>query len=243
VYSDIADLQGFFAGSIIRLPACHHDTMITLHYFPGNASFTPHVLLRELGLPFDLQLVERALGAHKSPEYLKLNPNGLIPVLVDGDLVLYETAAIVLHLADTHPQAALAPAPGTHERAHFYKWLMWLTNTMQAAMPLYFYSDRYVDTGNAAGALQVKAHAQARLDDCLRQIDAQLAGHGGPWFLGEAISALDPYAFMLCRWTRAFVGSHPARQYPHIGPYLQRMLARPAVQQAIAAEQLPQPWV
>ncbi|MBL8342308.1 MAG: glutathione S-transferase family protein [Rubrivivax sp.] len=218
--------------------------MITLHYYPSNASFSPHVLLRELGIPFELQLVDRAQGAHKSPEYLKLNPNGLIPVLVDGDLVLYETAAILLHLADSHPQAALAPAvAGSRERAHFYKWLLWLADTMQATMPLYFYSDRYVDAGNGAGAAQVKAHAQVRLGDCLRQIDDLLAGHGGPWFLGAGYSVLDPYAFMLCRWTRGFAGSAPAREYPHIGPWLQRMLARPAVQQAIAVEKLPQPYV
>ena len=68
---------------------------------------TPHILLCELGEYFELVLVDRAGNAHKSPAYLRLNPNGLIPVLEDGDLVLYETAAIVLHLADTHPQAAL----------------------------------------------------------------------------------------------------------------------------------------
>jgi glutathione S-transferase len=218
--------------------------MIKLHYYPSNASFAPHVLLRELAAPFELELVDRAQGAHKKPEYLKLNPNGLIPVLVDGDLVLYETAAILLHLADSHPRAELAPAtPGSAERALFYKWLLWLSNTMQATMPLYFYSDRYVETGNAAGAAQVKARAQARLDDCLRQLDEHFAGHGGPWFLGAGYSVLDPYAFMLCRWTRGFAGSAPARDHPHIGPWLQRMLDRPAVQQAIAAEKLPQPWV
>lgn len=68
--------------------------MITLHYYPRNASFTPHVLLNELGVPFTLTLVDRALQAHKSSAHLKLNPNGLIPVLQDGGLVRYETAAI-----------------------------------------------------------------------------------------------------------------------------------------------------
>ena len=87
--------------------------MITLHYYPGNASFTPHVLLHEIGAPFELQLVDRARGEHKSAAYLALNPNGQIPVLVDGDLVLYETAAICLHLVDTHPAAGLAPAVGS----------------------------------------------------------------------------------------------------------------------------------
>jgi glutathione S-transferase len=215
--------------------------MIQLHYFPGNASMAPHMLLRELGLPFELKYVDRAAGAHKSAEYLKLNPNGLIPVLVDGDLVLYETAAILLHLVDTHPAAGLAPAVGTAERAHFYKWLIWLANSVQAMMPHYFYSDRMVAAGNAAGALEVKAQAEAKLNAMFDQIDALLASHGGPWLLGQRFSALDPYAFMLCRWSRGF--ARPARTLPHIAPFLERMLARPAVQKVVEVEQLPPPLV
>ena len=213
-----------------------------LHYYPGNASFTPHVLLREIGCPFELALVRRDEGAHKRPEYLKLNPNGQIPVLVDGPLVLYETAAICLHLADTHPEAGLAPPLGTPERAHFYKWLAWLTNTLQARLMHYFYPERLVDPGDAAAAAQVKAHAQADVQGMLVQLDDQLASHGGPWLLGPHYSAVDPYAFMLCRWTRGF-DARPAREHAHIGPYLQRMLQRPAVQQALAAEGLTAPWV
>ena len=216
--------------------------MITLHYHPSNASFAPHILLREIGVPFELAFVDRARHEHKSPAYLKLNPNGLIPVLVDGDLVLYETAAICLHLADTHPQAALTPAVGSAERAHFYKWLVWLTNALQTSLIAYFYPERWVDEGHAESAAQVKAHAQAHIDTLLQQIDDQLAAHGGPWLLGEHYSAVDPYAFMLCRWTRGF-SDKPARAFTHIGPYLQRVLARPAVQQAIAVEGLPEPLV
>lgn len=216
--------------------------MITLHYFPGNASFAPHIALHEIGAPFELKLVDRAHGEHKSPAYLRLNPNGLIPVLVDGEVVLYECAAILMHLADTHPAAGLAPALGTGERAQYYKWLVWLTNTMQAALIPYFYAERWVDEGNADGAAQVKAHAEARVGGCLAQIDAQLAGHGEPWLLGAHYSAADAMAFMLCRWTRGFT-SRPARDHAHIGPYLQRMLARPAVQRVVAAEALPAPLV
>lgn len=201
----------------------------------------PHVLLRELGLPFELKYVDRNVGAHKSPAYLKLNPNGLIPVLVDGDLVLYETAAILLHLLDTHSEAGLAPALGTAERAIFYKWLIWLSSTLHAMMPHYFYSDRMVAPGNAAGAAEVKAQAEAKLGAMFDQIEAQLASHGGPWLLGERFSALDPYAFMLCRWSRGF--ARPARTLPHIGPFLERMLARPAVQKVLEVEQLQAPFV
>ena len=84
--------------------------MIELHYFPSNASFAPHILLEEMGIPFTLRQLDRANNEHKSPAYLKLNPNGLIPTLVDGDLVLYETAAILMHLADCHPASAPRPA-------------------------------------------------------------------------------------------------------------------------------------
>ncbi len=213
--------------------------MMQLHYFPGNASMTPHMLLEELGVPYERVLVDRTTNAHRSPEYLKLNPNGKIPVLVDGDLVLYETGAIVLHLVDTHADAGLAPTPGTAERAQFYKWLLWLANTLQAEMPLYFYSDRWAD--DAAGAAQVKKHAEAHIAGMIDQLEAEFARHGGPWFAGDRFSALDPYVFMLCRWTRGM--QRPARTLPHLAAYLQRMLARPAVQRVFANEGLPQPYV
>jgi glutathione S-transferase len=215
--------------------------MMQLHYFPGNASLIPHILMEELGERFELLYVDRANGAHRAPAYLKLNPNGQIPVFVDGDLVLYETAAICLHLAETHPVAGLVPRLGTGERAHFHKWLMWLTNTLQAALILYFYPERWVDADNPAGAAQVKAHAEAKIDAMLDLLDAQLAGHGRDWLLGAQYTALDAYALVLCRWTRGF--ARPARSLPHLGLYLQRVLARPAVVRAFATETLVAPLV
>jgi glutathione S-transferase len=212
--------------------------MIQLHYFPGNASLIPHIVLEELGLPFELQFVDRGVSAQKSPAYLKLNPNGTIPVFADGSLVLYETAAICLHLADVNPKAGFAPALGTPERAQFYKWLMWLTNTMQAELIRYFYPDRWVKGDHAA---ELKASAEEKIGTMLDQLDAQLASHGRDWFLGERFGVLDPYALVLCRWTRGF--KRPARSLPHLGPYLTRMLARPAVRRALATEKLAAPYV
>ena len=216
--------------------------MIQLHYHPSTASMVPHILLEEIGLPYERVPVDRAAGAHKAPAYLKLNPNGLIPVLTDGDLVLYETAAIVLHLCDTRPQARLAPEVGSIERAHFYKWLVWCTNTLQATLIVYFYPERWMDEGNAEGVAQLKAHAERKVAGLLDQLDAEFARHAGPWFAGGAYTALDPYVFTLCRWTRNFKSS-PARERQHLGPYLQRMLERPAVQRVIANEKLAAPFV
>ncbi|MCG2594977.1 glutathione S-transferase family protein [Ramlibacter sp. XY19] len=214
---------------------------LELHYYPSTAAMIPHIVLEELGVPYRRVLVDRMQNRHKEPAYLRLNPNGLLPVLVDGDLVLYETAAVVLHLADTHPQAKLAPALGTPQRAEFYKWLMWMTNTLQATLITYFYPERWVDEGNAAGVAQVKAHAQAKVIGLLQHLEEQVARNGGPWLLGADYSVLDAYAFTLCRWTRNF--SHgKARELPQLGPYLQRVLARPAVQRVMVNEELSAPY-
>jgi len=212
-----------------------------LYYYPGNASLAPHLLLEELGIPFELVRVDREHAAHKSPAYLKLNPNGQIPVLVDGELVVYEAAAICLHLADTHPDAGFAPPLRTPARAHYYQWLTWCTNTLQAMLMHYFYPERIVDAGDAQAAAQVRSHAQARAGAMLDLLDGQLASHGKAWLLGDAFTAVDPYVLMLGRWTRNF--DHPARNRPHLGPYLQRMLARPAVVRTFAAEGIAPPLV
>jgi glutathione S-transferase len=217
--------------------------MIRLHYSPSTAAMVPHILLEEIGAPYERVLVDRAGGEHTRPEYRRLNPNGLIPVLQDGQLTIYETAAIALHLCDRHPAAALAPALGTDARSHFYKWLVWLTNTMQATLMLYFYPGRWVDEGNDSGARELQRIAERKVAGMLEQLDAHFAGHGEPWFLGAGFSALDAYAFTLCRWTRNFQNERRARDYPHLGPYLRRVLARPAVQRVIATEGLAEPFI
>lgn len=212
-----------------------------LHYYPSTAAMIPHILLEELGIPYERVLVDRTQNRHKEPAYLALNPNGLIPVLTDGDLVLYETAAIVLHLCDTHLQAGMAPPLGTPQRAHFYKWLMWLANTLHPTLLVCFYPERWVNEGNAQGAAEVKARAQQKVIELLGQLDELVARNGDRWLLGEGYSALDAYVFTLCRWTRNFPQGK-ARERTHLGPYLQRVSERPAVQRVFAAEQISAPF-
>ena len=214
--------------------------MYKLFYFPGNANLAPHMLLEEIGAPYELVLVDRDNNAHKSPEYLKLNPSGRIPVLVDGDLVIHETAAICLHLVDRHPDADLAPALGTRERALFYKWLVYLTNTLQAELITYFYPERLVD--DAAAAAQVKAHAEARISGeggMLDILERHLGKGGNPWLLGSHYTAADPYLLMLARWTRGM--AKPARNRPNFSRYLAAMILRPAVARTFAQESLNAP--
>lgn len=221
--------------------------MLHLSYFPGNASLIVHIVLEEIGVPFALEYVDRTQAAHKSAAYLAFNPNGLIPVLVDDEsqsadgkpLVLYETAAICMHLADAHPAAALLPPFGTRERAHAYKWVVWLSSTMQTALTMYFYPERWAD--DAATAAIVKGKGETKVGTLLDQLDAEFARHRGTWLLGSHFSIADAYAFVLCRWTRGF--DRPARTLPHLQPWLDRMLARSSVQRAFATEKLAQPFV
>ena len=87
----------------------------------------------------------------------------------------------------------------------------------------------------------VKALAETKVGTMLDQVDAELARGGGSWLLGDRFSLVDPYLFTLCRWTRGF--ARPAHDLPHIRPWLDRMLARPAPQRAFASEQLAAPFV
>src|SRR5713101_1046953 len=210
--------------------------MPTLYYYPDNASMAPHMVLEEIGAPFELRLVDRTRNAHKDADYLRLNPNGLIPAFVDGDLVLFEAAAICLHLADRHPEARLAPPLGTAQRAQFYKWLIHLTNTVQAELLTYFYPQRLTDS--AAGAAIVKAHAEARVGGMFDRIDAALAA-GGPYLLGADFSAADLYLLMLAGWRRGM--ANPASNRPTLRRLLDRLVERPAVKRVFATEGIAAP--
>lgn len=211
--------------------------MIELHYYPGNASLFPHLLLRELGVPFELRLVDRAADAQKSPAYLALNPSGKIPVLVDAGRPIFETVAIGLHLADAYPAAGLAPPAGSGERADYYKWMALIANTLQAEFRAWFYPDEF--TADPKGAEAVKTAMGARLTGAFERIAAQLGDR--PWLLASGFSAADLYLLMMTRWGRTL--PRPARQIGALGAHAERVLARPAVQAAFAAEGLEAPFV
>lgn len=205
---------------------------VILYFYPDNASTFPHMLLRELGIPFELRLVDRSQNAQNSPDYLRLNPQGLIPVLVDGDLVLSETAAIALHLVDRHPECGLAPGVGTAERAMFYKWMVHLTNTLQPEILVRAYPDRHV--ADPAAVPDVKSTAYRRIAIILDRIAAALGE--GPYLLGERLSAADLFLAMLTMWTRR--DPVPSIARPNLAAHLTRVCTRPAVQLALRFEGL-----
>jgi glutathione S-transferase len=210
--------------------------MTDLYYIPGSAAFAVHMMLEEVGAEYRLVRVERTDGRVSPPEFEGMSPHGRVPVLVDGDVVLYESAAIVMHLCDAHPSAGLAPQPGTTERALWYRWLVYLTNTAQPAFMAYFYPERF--TTDEAGATAVGARAAASLDITRTFIERELVA-GGPYLLGDSFSSADLYLFMLTRWGRR----HETKWWdqPVLRSHFSRVFERPAVQRAWEQEGL-DPW-
>ena len=206
--------------------------MYQLHYFPANANAAPHMLLEELGAKYELLLVDRTKDAQKSREYLKINANGRIPTLVDNSLVLSEAAAIVLHLVDQHSDAGLGPKVGTPERAKFYQWLTFLTNSLQEELMIWQYPERLAGNDAAATAV-VKRGAEARASTFLDVIEDHLKANGS-LFLGNQLSAVDFYLVMLCRWARPM--TRPPRSRPNIAKLLDKVTALPSVRRAYERE-------
>ena len=202
--------------------------MYQLHYFPSNANSAPQMVLEELGQAYELVLVERGKNAQKSAEYLKINPNGRIPTLVDGGFAMFEAAAIVLHLVDKHPDAGLAPKVGTTERAKFYQWLTFLTNSLQEELMIWQYPDRLTGTDAAATAVVTRG-AEARASNYLDVIETHLKARG-PFFLGDKLSAADFYLVMLARWARPM--TNPPRSRANIAKLLDKVTALPSVRRA-----------
>jgi glutathione S-transferase len=204
--------------------------VLALYYYPGLASLLPHMMLREAGAEFELRYIDREKDAHKNDEYLRLNPNGRIPVLIDDGLILFETAAIAIHIADKFPASGLAPQAGTKERAEFYKWMIHLTNTPQVEFRAWFYPREH--TSDAAAAPSVKQAAGERLNRMFDVISAQLGDK--PWLLGDQFSAADLFLFVLIRWSRFM--PRPAKSIPNINALAERVVSRPAVQEALKVE-------
>jgi glutathione S-transferase len=201
-----------------------------LHYLPGSAAMAPHAALAEIGAPYELVLVERDENGRSSAEYLALNPWGKIPTLEDGDLVLTESAAICLHLADRFPEARLAPPVGTRERSELYRWLLWLTNTIQPAELRQMYPDRFGPDG-------VSERAEAELHEHYTLIDGHLADRD--WLVGDKRTVADLFLFMVTRWGRHL--TPPAWDRPNLRTHWLRTLALPGVGKMIEEQGLELP--
>lgn len=206
--------------------------MYTLYYSPGTASMVVHMALIETGAPHELKLVDIEQGAQRDPAYLALNPRGVVPTLVIDARARHESAALLMMLADRHPDAGLAPAPGTPGHEAFQQWLVYLSNTLLSTYRLWFYPQ---ELGSSEHPPQVRAALAAKIEGAWDYLDAELAARG-PYLLGAEFSAADLLLAMLMRWSRNM--PRPASQWPALARLADLIRRRESWQRVYAIEGL-----
>ena len=208
------------------------STPYVLYYSPGAASMAVHWMLIELGISFESQLIDIDAGRQHDPAYLRLNPAGRVPTLMVDGTPRHESAALLILLAERHPEAALAPEPGSVDRAAWLEMMVYLANTILPAMRDWFYAD---SDGDPAGAEAVRALACRRLDAAWDKLDAHL-GESHDYLIGDKLSTADFMAVMLMRWTRNM--PRPALGWPNLARYIRQLRARPSFIELNAREGL-----
>lgn len=205
--------------------------MYTLHYSPGAASMLVHLTLLDIGAPYTLERVNLDEGQQRGAAYLALNPNGVVPTLVVDGVPHGEAAALAMLLAERHPQAALAPPPGSAQRGNYLQWMFYLANSLQPLFRQWFYPGDHLPEA----ADTIKQAARIGIEKCWSHIDTQLAAHG-PYMLSDQFSVVDLYALMLMRWSRNM--PRPATEWSSLAALATRLKARPAWKQVCDAEGL-----
>jgi glutathione S-transferase len=199
-----------------------------LYYSPGACSLSPHIVLREAGLAFDLEKVD--LKAHKTEtdaDYTQINPKGYVPALrLDDGSLLTEGPAIVQYIGDLKPESGLVPKAGTMERVRLQEWLNFVSTEIHKGFSPLFGAD----TPDAYKTI-VKTKLAKRFD----YLESQLADER-QYLMGDRFTTPDAYAFVTLSWGKFVdVDLGPWR---HISAYLARVAARPKVQEALKAEGL-----
>ena len=217
---------------------------LRLHWSPDSANLVPRIALERLGLDYAAVRVDRTARAHRTPEYLALNPQGLIPVLEDdsedGPLVLFETGAILVHLADRTGRLGGDGAPkGPAARAAFLRWVFFLSNTLHADLRVAFRPHRYLAT-EAVPALRegLSGRVAAHLD-LLERAVAETGALAGP-----APTFADDYLAVCIRWAQLYPSAEPLLPgaldgRPALAALLRGIEASPAIRRACAAESIP----
>ncbi|MGB3148724.1 MAG: glutathione S-transferase family protein [Paracoccaceae bacterium] len=199
------------------------------------ASFPVHIVLEELGVPYRLNLLDIDGGDLDKPEHRALHPFGKIPAIVTPDGPMFETAAILLWLADRH--GALAPAQGTPERSAFLSWYFFTSYSLHTGMMELVHAHR---PGGEACAPAISATARPRLAAQLATMDKMVATEKPAWLSPDQPSILGYYLGTLMRWMRAFPTyaehSISSADYPALRAVLQAMEQRPAAVRAAAEE-------
>jgi glutathione S-transferase len=198
-----------------------------LYFAPGACSLSPHIVARELGIPFELKKVNtKDKTIEGGGDYWKVNARGYVPALeLDNGEVLTEGPAIVQYLADQKPEAGLAPKAGTIERYRLQEWLNFLTSEVHKQFSPLFKPNTPEDYKPIA-----KQNLATRFD----WLDKQLEGK--EYLTGKQFTVADAYLFVLTNWTKPT--QIDLAKWPNIAAFQKRVAARPKVKEAMQAEGL-----
>jgi glutathione S-transferase len=144
----------------------------TLYYSPGTASMAVHLALLEIGAPHRLERVDFSRDSQQGAEYLRLNPRGQVPTLLIDGKPYFESAALLMILAERHPEARLAPPPGSPLRADWYQWIAFFTNALGSAFRCWFYPP---DLGSDEHPPFVREALRRKIEEAWTLVDAHLA--------------------------------------------------------------------
>lgn len=200
-----------------------------LYFAPNTRAVRPRWLLEELEVSYVLERLDFSKGEHKSLDYMKIHPHGAVPALVDGSLAMFESAAIVMYLADKYPEKGLAPAPGSPERGTYYQWILYVMTTIEPAVLQYALNTRfYPEERRSAKAAE---EAQGRLDEAAKVLEHELRGR--EYLVGNRFSAADVMLGSLLSWARP---QGLLDKHTELLAYLARLTDRPAFKRATAAD-------
>jgi len=206
--------------------------MYTLYYSPGTASMVVHLALLEIGAPHELRLVDFDTDAQHDPDYLRLNPGGVVPTLVIDDRALTESAALLMILAERHPEAKLAPLSGTPAHDAWTQWIVYLSNTLMSTYRLWFYP---AELGSDDHDPAIRAALQKKIEGIWDRLDAHLEANG-PYLLGTEFTGADLLLAMLMRWSRNM--PRPVSEWPTLNRLAALIRARPSWQRLYQIEAL-----
>ncbi len=208
----------------------------TLYGAPGTASMCVHWMLIELGVPFEFVALDFGKNAQKDPVYLRINPSGQVPSLIVDGKAHAEAAALLMILAERHPERGFAPAIGAPDRAEYLQWMVTLANTLMPAFRLFYYADEGAGPENVAAT---KAQAEIRIAKVWDRVDALLSD-GRPFLLGPQMRAADFLMTMLTRWSRN--NTRTAMDWPHLKSYVERLREMPSYRETHRREGL-EGWI
>lgn len=204
--------------------------MVTLYYAPHTCSLASHITLEDANAEYVLKRIDFAKTEQRNPEYLAINPKGRVPALVTPRGILTETPAVLAFIAQSFPQARLAPLDDPFAFAEVQAFNSYLCSTLHVAHAHRMRGYRWADNPAAIVAMQKKVPES--VGACYDLIERQMLK--GPWVIGDAYTIADPYLFTLAQWLEAD-GVDPAR-IPRVVDHRSRMLERAAVGKAVAEE-------